>query len=174
MARRSARVPPAPGGGSQGGGPARPWHGCPVPAARPRCARSGRLGGGAPALTCWGCLSASEKCRFRPSACFSAGSCLSVCPGGRQAPHAAWMATLSWSRGAHTFPPVHGLPFPSDGGFFGFTEVLRLNVAHPISAACPVRSVLRSDAFSLFPGVHSHCRVLRLRGFLVCTRTVSE
>lgn len=137
------------------GGPARPQHGCPRPCLVSRCARSGRLGGvpprgsGAerpPSRVGGVCLPQRSLCSS-PLPVFH--QFLSVCHGGCQAPHAAWMVTLSCLCGSHTFPSVPGLPFPSDGGFFGFREVLKLNVAHPISAACPVGSVLRSDAFSL-------------------------
>ena len=137
------------------GRPACPQHGCPRPCRASWCARSGRLegfpsrGGGAerPPSCVGGCLSASEKCLSQFSACFSASSCLSVMAAVRLLTQPGWSPCPA--RVVHTFPPVPGLPFPSDGGFFGFREVLKLNVAHPVSAACPVRSVLRSDAFSL-------------------------
>lgn len=162
-------MPPGPGGGTQGRGTARPQH---CPSAGPRCAHSGRLGGRRPDS------GGAERPRSHVGAvsvCFREVSVLvlclffslflSVCHGGCQAPHAAR------SYGSHTFPPVPRLPFPSDGGFFGFTEVLKLNVAHPVSAACPAGSVSRSSASSWSLGACRAAAPLGSGSSLVSTLT---
>lgn len=146
MACHSTRVPPSPGGGTQGRGDLHAPSTVPpqVPGVRTLGGLGGRCpdsGGAERPCSHVGAVSVCFREVSVPVLCLFFSLFLSVCNGGRQAPHAARSC-------GSQFPPVPRLPFPSDGGFFGFTEVLKLNVAHPVSAACPAGSVSRSSTSS--------------------------